>query len=409
MVIWNAVFKTLGPRSIRYLKWLSYVPVLPDILRRRFPPRQWSSKELKVPGNLLTTPGIQRNAETEEQAFQRQPLHDFFTLHPEVAEFVTKYELGYMMTPRLLRSVRRVQGAADRTREKSRGESSTLSSAEVTQRTRAEAARLGLSAIGFAPRDPKYTFSEHTGTQGETIIVCILEQDYDDTQKAPSVTAEQAAYRCCADTGERTAKLSSFLQNLGYAAIPHSIVGQGIAIHYAVQAGLGQLGLNGQLLTPAAGSRVRIMLISTDALLVHDRPVDFGISGLCDQCQVCVRRCPVGAIPQSRQLHRGVLKSKINTKRCLPIVVKADGCAVCTKVCPVQRFGLTQVLERYTQTGRILGKGSDELEGYDWPLDRRHYGPESTPRVGGELFTELDFDPTRTEPPKKGNGLNIMG
>ncbi|MFF3313543.1 4Fe-4S dicluster domain-containing protein [Streptomyces sp. NPDC002952] len=347
--------------------------------------------------------------EAEEEAFQRQPLHDFFTLHPEVAEFVTKYELGYMMTPRLLRSVRSVQSVADRTRKKGSGALPNLSSEEVTQKTKDEAERLGLSAVGFVPRDPKYTFSEHISTQGETVIVCILEQDYEDTQKAPSVKAEQAAYRCCADTGERTAKLSRFLQELGYGAIPHSIVGQGIAIHYAVQAGLGQLGLNGQLLTPAAGSRVRIMLVSTNAPLVHDRPVDFGITGLCDQCQICVRRCPVGAIPQSRKIHRGVLKSKINTKRCLPVVVKADGCAVCTKVCPVQRFGLTQVLKHYRETGTILGKNSDELEGYDWPLDNLYYGPESTPRVDSQVFTELHFDPTRSEPSTDGDGLNIMG
>ena len=35
------------------------------------------------------------------------------------------------------------------------------------------------------------------------------------------------------------------------------------------------------------------------------------------------------------------------------------------KVCPVQRYGLKAVLDHYNSTGgKILGKGSEELEGY---------------------------------------------
>lgn len=39
------------------------------------------------------------------------------------------------------------------------------------------------------------------------------------------------------------------------------------------------------------------------------------------------------------------------------------------------RNGLPAVLEEYQRSGRILGKDTDDLEGFDWLLDGRHYGP----------------------------------
>jgi epoxyqueuosine reductase len=150
-------------------------------------------------------------------------------------------------------------------------------------------------------------------------------------------------------------------------------------IQYGVQAGLGQLGLNGQLLTPQAGSRARLSIITTDAEFEHDQPVDFGIHRICDECQACVRRCPVGAIPRLRREYRGVRKAKIKTERCFPVAANAEGCAICMKVCPIQRYGLDAVKRHYVDTGEILGRGSDELEGYTWPVDGRHYPPGEKP------------------------------
>jgi ferredoxin len=133
---------------------------------------------------------------------------------------------------------------------------------------------------------------------------------------------------------------------------------------------------------------------------VHDEPVDYGLEGVCNNCQVCVRRCPPGAIPAVRRDSRGVVKAKLNTKRCLPVVGKAAGCSVCMKTCPVQRFGLTAVIAEFTATGHILGKDTDDLEGYDWPLDGKHYGPGEKPKLGPEIFETpgFEFDPNRLVP-----------
>ncbi len=77
----------------------------------------------------------------------------------------------------------------------------------------------------------------------------------------------------------------------------------------------GQLGLNGQLLT-------------TNAPLHCDEPVAYGIEGVCDRCQIGARRCPLGAIPNHRTEHRGITKAKLNTKRCVPLMMHSSGCSI---------------------------------------------------------------------------------
>lgn len=71
------------------------------------------------------------------------------------------------------------------------------------------------------------------------------------------------------------------------------------------------------------------------------------------------------------------------------------------KVCPVQRYGLAEVLRHYESTDEILGKDTDDLEGYDWPLDGRHYGPGLTPMVADDVMNPsgFHFDAARTSPP----------
>lgn len=61
----------------------------------------------------------------------------------------------------------------------------------------------------------------------------------------------------------------------------------------AVAAGLGSVGLHTLLVTPDFGPRVRLSGFVTDAPLTADAPFD---QRLCDDCGVCERECPSGAI-----------------------------------------------------------------------------------------------------------------
>jgi epoxyqueuosine reductase len=384
------------------LDWMRFVPTLPLMLRSVKRAPVWPEPRRETPTALQTVPGAWRNAEAEDRAYAERPLHDYIKVHSEAVELGLTHAWYFILPvwPRMLRALRRCVRATAAQPDRALA---AVTVEDLTEGIRAEAARLGLSAVGFAAYDPRYTYAEYAGKHDEgSVIVCLLEQDFEGTQTIPSPRGERAAFVAYSEAQKRTARLAEFVHTQGYRAQPHGIIGPAVSIPYAVQAGLGQLGLNGQLLTPEAGSRCRIFLITTNAQLVHGEPVDFGVNAICDACQICVRRCPVGAIPKQRAEHRGVLKAKIKTERCFPLVaIQLHGCAICMKVCPVQRYGIDAINEHFEQTGEILGKGSDDLEGYAWPMDGKFYGAGKLPaRNISELINPpgLFIDPQRLAP-----------
>jgi epoxyqueuosine reductase len=381
-IVWVGV---LG-RSGRF----RFVPPLPKVLKR------WNSSAAPlgarslevplVPKRLLTTAGIPRDPAAEESAFKESRLPDWVQVYPDAAKiildaawlaYVPTYPARERWQHKLLTAPLRRAGANPDTRDPD----------TLTRAVKEHAATIGLSAIGVAQFDRKYhqyandqVSPDDLGIVGQRVIVCVLQTNKSASETAPSVRSERAVSTAYAQLGELVYKLSDHVRSLGYAASGVVNGGSAIYIHYAVAAGLGQLGLNGQLLTPFAGSACRLAVIHTDAPLALDLPKDYGIPAICDACRVCVRRCPPGAITSVRDWHRGVYKAKIKTERCLPIVAQVDGCAICTKVCPVQRYGLAPVLEEFGRSSRILGKGTDELEGYTWPVDGKRYGPGQKPK-----------------------------
>lgn len=320
-------------------------------------------------------------------AMRDDPLRPFGKRYPVASDWTTRliWRVRVPMLPRWLRA----SAAARRSgRERPMITPLTVDPARLTDELRRRAAELGLSAVGVAGFDPRYSTAVFDpAVSGDRVVVCILEQPWGATQRIPSVHAELGALTTYTATVSLAAKLAQFLHAQGFAAEAHDNGGPHLVIPYAVEAGLGQLGLNGQLLTPTAGSRCRVVTISTMAPLTVDKPIDYGVPALCDACQACVERCPSGAIPNQRRMHRGVEKAKINTKRCLPVVAKVEGCGVCMKVCPVQRYGLVPVLEAFERTGQVLGRHSDELEGYVWPLTGELLRLGQKPRLDRDFYS----------------------
>lgn len=379
---------------------LYWVPSLPRFLTARFGtephlgPKSLAIPE--VPAPLRSEPGVHRDPELERRSFARGPVPRIDQWFPAADELTRRYMWMplLMSRPRIAR-VRRAfypNGVGPRSTPNPR-----LSPEELSAKVKARAAELGLSAIGITAYDEKYVWATDSEKRvGGTMIVCALEQNYRATQTAPSVRSERSALAAYGPLYQRTSMLATYLRELGYTAREAAGAELGPVINYAVESGLGQLGLNGQLLTPFAGSRCRLTMLNTDAPLAMDRPVDYGVPKLCDECRVCVRRCPTGAIPSVRRMHRGVEKAKIKIERCAPIVAQAHGCAICMKTCPVQKYGLPKVLDHYAATGEVLGKGTDELEGYLWP-DGRWYPAGKKPR-SAVTKDMLEPDGVRPEP-----------
>ncbi len=258
---------------------------------------------------------------------------------------------------------------------------------DVTEDIRAKAKELGFGEVGFTRYDRRYTYtSKKTWAKYRHAICLALEQDYYQTQTIPSLEAEFAHFGTYEIAGELALELAEHIRSLGYHAQVHSPNdNSGVFIPLFVDAGLGQLGANGQLLSPHFGSRARLMLITTDAPVAYDEPIDYGINKFCEQCQVCVVRCPARALLREKVWYRGVQKNKLVYDRCRPIMVTYEGCGVCMKVCPIQRYGMKPVMEHYIETGDILGKGTPNLEGYEL-RGKGYFGPGELPHFDREAF-----------------------
>ena len=258
---------------------------------------------------------------------------------------------------------------------------------DVTTDIRDKARELGFGEVGFTRYDRRYTYqSKKVWAKFNHAICLALEQDYSQTQSIPSLEAEFAHFGTYEIAGALALDLAEHIRSLGYHAQIHSPNdNSGAFIPLFVEAGLGQLGANGQLLSPHFGSRARLMLITTDAPVVHDEPVDYGINKFCEECQVCVVRCPARALLREKVWYRGVKKNKLVYDRCRPVMVKYEGCAVCMKVCPVQRYGMKPVMEHYIETSEILGKGTPNLEGYEL-RGKGYFGPGELPSFKGKEF-----------------------
>jgi ferredoxin len=364
-------------------------PLLGFLHRGRRRGGAWHPVDYEIPAALKTAPGIVRDPGQEDAANEQAPLRDWAAVHAETVHFILKHGWAYFL-PCAPRSVRARKKAIRIAAGPRREPAAHTDPARLTAELKQEAARLGLSACGVAAYDEKYTYVEHRERQvGDRIVVCTFESEWAATQTAPSIRSEKAQLAATAELTTRMADLGQFLLDRGYRVKPF-VTADGMSLHYAVEAGLGQLGMNGQLLTPQAGSRCRVGHLNTDAPLEVDHPVDFGIPAICDACKVCVRRCPSGAIPGRRLLHRGIEKAKINTARCVPVVAIAHHCAVCMKVCPIQRYGLKAVVEEFEATGEILGKGTDELEGY--VFEGRTYAAGERPKLTDEWLAQVPFE-----------------
>ncbi len=86
--------------------------------------------------------------------------------------------------------------------------------------------------------------------------------------------------------------VTQYIRNLGYEAIG-SMNDTSLAIPYAIQAGLGEYGRNGLLITQKYGPRVRLGKIYTNLDLSHDKPIHFGVKEFCNICNICASECPV--------------------------------------------------------------------------------------------------------------------
>ena len=353
-----------------------------------------SPVEIPVPEELETVPGIPMVSKDVDFYSREYPLQRQQVEHAADTEWAPSIGTSAMQSYHVQHEAVMEEFYPAMNRTGDLEPTGTPSGEDVTGLVRDMAREMGFLEVGFTSHDQRYVYQDRKSHVKYPNAVCLaLEQDYEETQTAPSMAAEHGHYGTYEVQAPMGLRMVDYIRSLGYHAQLHGPSNHSAAtIPMFVAAGLGQLGANGQLLTPHAGARCRLQIITTDAPVTFDEPVDYGFHAFCQVCQVCVNRCPGRALMREKVWWRGVEKNKLVYKRCRPVMSRYEGCAICMKVCPINKYGAQAVMEHYIQTGLVLGKGTHDLEGYTLHKESTgkyvtgYFGPGELPTFDASFF-----------------------
>lgn len=234
-----------------------------------------------------------------------------------------------------------VDGSIDAERER-------VDSEEASALLKKLAFQLGAAEVGIARLNPYWIYS-HVGRGPEKwgaeikndhpyVIAFSVEMDYAHVEEAPRIGISEETALQYLNVQKITIVLAEYIRKLGYGARAH-VSGSNYQIMLppvGCDAGLGELGRFGYLISPRFGARLRLGAVTTEIPLVPDKPIQFGVQDFCDKCKKCAVNCPPKAIPEGdRPLVRGVEKWQLDIERCYHYwrVIGTD-CGLCMKVCP---------------------------------------------------------------------------
>lgn len=226
-----------------------------------------------------------------------------------------------------------------------------------TKRVKLAAKMFGAGMAGVCQVDERWVYSHNFNRKtGETrlmdlpkslkyAIILIIPMDYKLSKTYPAALSGAATgigYGIglnCANT------LAQFITNLGYQAVA-SLNDTALNIPMAIEAGLGEYGRHGLLITPKFGPNIRIAKVFTDLPLLPDKPIKFGVKEFCNFCKRCADSCPVKAIPHATPQSeppnfsslKGITKWTVNAEKCFKFWVGMNtDCAICIRVCPYNK------------------------------------------------------------------------
>ena len=206
----------------------------------------------------------------------------------------------------------------------------------------------GALAAGVAELRPYHVYTHvgrGTGAYGEPVeldhrwaLAFSVEMDHRRVSYAPGAPVVEESARQYVEGAKIALIVASWIRRLGYPARAHTDGNyRVIAPLVARDAGLGEIGRMGLLITPRLGPRVRLGVVTTDLPLVPDSPGDvLSVIDFCAICKKCATNCPVGAIPDgARTPIDDGLRWAIDSETCYRYwnVVGTD-CASCMRVCP---------------------------------------------------------------------------
>lgn len=229
--------------------------------------------------------------------------------------------------------------------------------AKMTKDIKKVAAFFGASLVGVCEIDRRWIYSRsYNSVTKESVpleipeeckyaVAIAIEMDYGFVEMSPTQTSAAAIAFGYSQMALTAGLVARFIHNLGYKAIPS---GNDIApsIPIAIDAGLGELGRNGLLITQKFGPRVRLCKIFTDLPLTPDKRVEFGVWDFCHICKKCVEECPSKSIPDgepSEKIHNisnreGLFRWAVDAEKCFRFwATNRAFCSNCIRTCPFNK------------------------------------------------------------------------
>ncbi len=227
----------------------------------------------------------------------------------------------------------------------------------------------GADLVGIAPLDRRWVYSHAFWPDGahkaivfepvdapveteqqlvipetmQWVIVMGVHMDERMLRYAPSPVGCAETHKIYSRLAPLVACVAEFLRALGWNAIP-SMNDLGPSIPLAIDAGFGEQGRSGKLITPQFGPSVRLCKVVTDLPLARDHPIRFGVAKFCAECRKCASACPARAIPAgeptwtgpSLSNNGGVRTWHTDHEACRRYwaLGPADNCTVCLRACP---------------------------------------------------------------------------
>ena len=203
----------------------------------------------------------------------------------------------------------------------------------------AHALSLGANSVGYATVPARWIFQDKA-IAFDNAIVLTMEMDRGGVDSAPSMACETTVMKVYRDLGRVANRIASVLRENGYGAhAGHPLMGLALYPPLAQAAGLGWIGMNGLIITPEHGPRVRLATVYTS---IGNLPISEGnphawVADFCQGCGICVKRCPPQALLGDPVDHGNGQVTYVDNDRCFPYFSDDFGCAVCIAACPFNR------------------------------------------------------------------------
>ena len=264
---------------------------------------------------------------------------------------------------------------------------------EITQRIKGYARYLGAALVGTTGLNPAYIYSHvgrSPGRWGEPInlkhnfaIAIAVEMQHEMVRHAPeNPTLTETSFQYL-EAAKIATVLARYIHLLGFRARAHVDANYRVmCVPIAVDAGLGELGRLGLLITPEFGPRVRLAVVTTTMPLKQDSPKVFGVQHFCQLCKKCATYCPSQSIPfGEKEIVNGVEKWRSRQTSCYHYWrKKGTDCGICLRVCPYSypNTAMHQMMRRIVQRNQLARKAiylGDRFF-YGNPMKRRYPLPQ---------------------------------